>query len=218
LDPDALARWAREIQSALASHGRAMAAIGPIQLEAGGPPPAALSARLADAVVRAIGQLDRGCLCIEGGATARAVVDRLGCSRWELRSPWAPGVVELRAVGGGRGTVVCKVGSYEWPEPMLTALMPPPSPWDEPVRVPVEPVLDLHTFRPEDLGVLLPEYLEQCRARGLREVRIIHGKGIGNVRRSVEALLRRLDGVESFAVAGAACGGTGATIVKLRTP
>jgi uncharacterized protein YgbK (DUF1537 family) len=216
LAPDAVTRWAQEIQSALSTHGRAMAAIGPIQLDPGGLPPSALCARLADAVVQATGQLDRGCLCVEGGATARAVVDRLGCSRWELFRPWAPGVVELRPAGGGRDTLICKVGSYEWPEPLLTALMSPPPPWDPPVHVPVEPVLDLHTFRPEDLGVLIPEYLEQCRARGLREVRLIHGKGIGNVRRGVEALLRRLDTVESFTPAGALYGGPGATLVKLR--
>jgi dsDNA-specific endonuclease/ATPase MutS2 len=77
-------------------------------------------------------------------------------------------------------------------------------------------VLDLHTFRPEDLGELIPEYLEQCRARGLLEVRIIHGKGIGNVRRSVIAILARLECVEHHAPAGAHFGGSGATVVRLR--
>ena len=83
-------------------------------------------------------------------------------------------------------------------------------------EMPIEPELDLHTFRPHDLGGLIPDYLEACRAKGILEVRIIHGKGIGNVKRSVEAILGRLEMVERFAPASAAYGGMGATIVTLR--
>jgi DNA-nicking Smr family endonuclease len=80
----------------------------------------------------------------------------------------------------------------------------------------IDGVLDLHTFRPKDLGDLVPEYLAECRARGIFEVRIIHGKGIGNVKRSVHAILSRLPDVTSFGEAGPHYGGAGATIVRLR--
>ena len=87
---------------------------------------------------------------------------------------------------------------------------------DQPHELPIEPELDLHTFRPQDLGELIPEYLEACRAKGILEVRVIHGKGIGNVKRSVEAILQRLDFVESFSPASQFYGGLGATIVRLK--
>jgi DNA-nicking Smr family endonuclease len=83
-------------------------------------------------------------------------------------------------------------------------------------ELPVDGVLDLHTFRPEDVGDLVPAYLEECRARGIFEVRIVHGKGVGNLKRSVHAILPRLDCVASFAEAGPHYGGSGATMVRLR--
>jgi DNA-nicking Smr family endonuclease len=89
---------------------------------------------------------------------------------------------------------------------------------DQPHKLPIEPELDLHTFRPQDLGDLIPDYLEACRAKGILEVRVIHGKGIGNVKRSVEAILQRLDFVENFAPASQLYGGLGATIVRLKAP
>jgi DNA-nicking Smr family endonuclease len=89
---------------------------------------------------------------------------------------------------------------------------------DQPHELPIEPELDLHTFRPEDLGDLIPDYLEACRTKGMVEVRVIHGKGIGNVKRSVEAILQRLDFVETFSPASQLYGGPGATIVRLKPP
>src|SRR5688572_15054766 len=87
---------------------------------------------------------------------------------------------------------------------------------NEPEELPIDGALDLHTFRPEDLGELVPAYLAECRARGILQVRIVHGKGIGNVKRSVHAILSRLPEVISFSEAGAHYGGSGATIVNLR--
>jgi DNA-nicking Smr family endonuclease len=84
------------------------------------------------------------------------------------------------------------------------------------VPIPIEGVLDLHTFRPDEIGTLIPDYLNECRTRGILVVRIIHGKGIGNLRRSVHAILERLPEVESFTLAGEAFGGWGATMVHLR--
>jgi DNA-nicking Smr family endonuclease len=87
---------------------------------------------------------------------------------------------------------------------------------DEPVALPIDGVLDLHTFRPQDVKTLVPDYLAECRQRGILRVRIIHGKGIGNLRRTVHALLAREPGVLSYALASAPFGGWGATIVHLR--
>ena len=89
---------------------------------------------------------------------------------------------------------------------------------DPPVNLPIDGVLDLHTFRPADIGDLVPAYLAECRARGLLEVRVIHGKGVGNLKRGVHALLARLPEVVCFNEAGAYFGGSGATIVRLRPP
>ncbi len=85
------------------------------------------------------------------------------------------------------------------------------------VAIPIEGELDLHTFDPKELGTLLPEYIHACRERGLLEIRVVHGKGSGALRRSVHALLERLPEVESFRLAGApSFGGWGATLVKLQ--
>ena len=61
---------------------------------------------------------------------------------------------------------------------------------DAPVPLPITGELDLHTFRPADLGELIPAYLAECAARGLRDVRIIHGKGTGALRATVHGLLQ----------------------------
>lgn len=86
------------------------------------------------------------------------------------------------------------------------------------MELPITSELDLHTFRPQDLGDLIPEYLQACRERGILEVRIIHGKGIGNIKRSTQAILSRLDFVTRIAPASQLYGGQGATIVHLKSP
>jgi DNA-nicking Smr family endonuclease len=87
---------------------------------------------------------------------------------------------------------------------------------DEPIPLPIDGVLDLHTFRPRDVKVVVTEYLEACRKKGILEVRVVHGKGIGQLRQTVHALLLKHPGVISFSIAGEAYGGTGATFVRLR--
>src|SRR5215203_4094132 len=87
---------------------------------------------------------------------------------------------------------------------------------DGPVELPIDGVLDLHSFRPKDVKEIVTEYLTQCRARAILEIRLIHVKGIGQLRQTVHAVLRKLPEVESFALAGEAWGGTGATIVHLK--
>ena len=85
-----------------------------------------------------------------------------------------------------------------------------------PVRIPITGELDLHTFDPRDLGVLLPEWLAACHDHGIREVRIIHGKGTGTLRATVQAFLRRDPRVRSFRMGDEFSGSWGATIVTLR--
>lgn len=86
---------------------------------------------------------------------------------------------------------------------------------DGPVELPIDGVLDLHTFRPADVKDLLPEYLEECRRRGILTVRVIHGKGTGMLREIVHSLLKRLPQVASFRLAGEDAGSWGATVVTL---
>jgi dsDNA-specific endonuclease/ATPase MutS2 len=86
---------------------------------------------------------------------------------------------------------------------------------DEPVQMPIDGVLDLHSFRPQDVGELVPTYLEECRKRGITQVRIIHGKGIGALRETVHSVLRRTPGVVSFGLAPGNAGGWGATVVEM---
>lgn len=89
---------------------------------------------------------------------------------------------------------------------------------DEPIEMPIDGVLDLHTFQPREIKDLVPDYLAECRKRGIFRVRIIHGKGIGNLRRTVHSILSKDPTVESYSLASGHFGGWGATIVHLRPP
>lgn len=86
----------------------------------------------------------------------------------------------------------------------------------EPVELPIDGILDLHTFHPREVTSLLPEYLMACRRKGILDVRIIHGKGSGTLREIVHAVLKRLPEVVSFRLAGLDAGGWGATVAILR--
>lgn len=90
------------------------------------------------------------------------------------------------------------------------------SPEEEPTELPIDGVLDLHTFRPQDVKDLVTEYLRACRERDILEVRLIHGKGTGALRETVHAVLGRLPEVASFRLAGEDRGSWGATIVVLK--
>ena len=68
----------------------------------------------------------------------------------------------------------------------------------EPVELPIEDSIDLHTFQPGEIADLVKEYLHQALLRGYREVRIIHGRGIGVQRRIVHSLLEKHSHVATF--------------------
>lgn len=89
---------------------------------------------------------------------------------------------------------------------------------DAAVEVAIDGVLDLHHFSPKDLKTLIPDYLAACRARGIVAVRLIHGRGIGAVQRSVHALLKRSAIVVAYRLADPDRGGRGATLVDLLPP
>jgi DNA-nicking Smr family endonuclease len=69
---------------------------------------------------------------------------------------------------------------------------------DEPHRVPVEDSFDLHAFRPADVASVVDEYVRAAHEAGLREVRLIHGRGRGVQRGLVQRVLDEHPLVESF--------------------
>ena len=87
---------------------------------------------------------------------------------------------------------------------------------DEPVRIPIEDVFDLHSVPSEDVGPVVEEYLGEANRLGLKELRIIHGRGTGVRREMVRAILARTPFVRSYGDAPMEAGGWGATIVTLR--
>ena len=87
---------------------------------------------------------------------------------------------------------------------------------DEPIRVPITDVFDLHSVPPRDVKPIVEAYLEEARKLRLTALRIIHGRGVGVQREIVRRILSKTDFVESFRDAPAEAGGWGATIVTLR--
>jgi dsDNA-specific endonuclease/ATPase MutS2 len=86
---------------------------------------------------------------------------------------------------------------------------------DDPIRLPITDVFDLHSVPPRDMQDVVREYLLEARHRGFRALRIIHGRGIGVQREIVRSILERTDFVEEFRDAPAEAGGWGATFVTL---
>ena len=77
--------------------------------------------------------------------------------------------------------------------------------------------LDLHTFAPSEVKNLVWDYLDECVGRGYQTVRIIHGKGVGNLRRIVHAQLDRHPNVADYSLGDLGSGSWGATLVVLRS-
>ena len=84
-----------------------------------------------------------------------------------------------------------------------------------PFVLPITGELDLHTFAPRDAMAVVADYLDECRRRGLVEVRVVHGRGRGVRRAEVRRLLAAREDVVSFRDAEPLSGGWGATIVVL---
>ncbi len=158
------------------------------------------------------GQVWRTTICV--GAPGRWLTfERQGGG---LRAPWR------------RPQTVTLINRGRPPRPIdERALRPLPwAPWagirgdtgpePEPVVMPVDGELDLHQFSPKEVKPLVLETIDQCLQRGIVELRIVHGKGIGALRRTVHALLDRHPEVVGYRLGGHGAGGWGATLVDLR--
>lgn len=89
-------------------------------------------------------------------------------------------------------------------------------PLEEIVELPVTDVLDLHSFRPAEVPDVVREWLDAAYEKGFRELRIIHGKGIGVQRQTVRTLLGRDPRVEAFGDMPLEAGSWGATWVRMK--
>jgi len=87
---------------------------------------------------------------------------------------------------------------------------------DQPVRIPISDVFDLHSVPLRDVKLVVEAYLEEAHKLGFKALRIIHGRGIGVQREIVRGILERTEFVEAFRDAPAEAGGWGATIVDLK--
>ena len=88
---------------------------------------------------------------------------------------------------------------------------------DEPIEIPITDTLDLHPFLPREVRAVARTYLEEAHRRGPRQVRLIHGRGIGVQRERIQSMLATLDFVEAFHDADPSGGGWGSTVVLLRS-
>ena len=86
----------------------------------------------------------------------------------------------------------------------------------KPVKIPIQDILDLHTFKPKEVSDLLVDYFSACVDAGIFSVRIVHGKGRGILKKRVQGLLKKNPRVESFRNAPLQAGGWGATLVELK--
>ena len=68
------------------------------------------------------------------------------------------------------------------------------------IEIPIDGTLDLHHFQPKEISDLVAEYLLACRRKGIFLIRLIHGKGMGTLRETVHACLRKIPEVESYQV------------------
>jgi dsDNA-specific endonuclease/ATPase MutS2 len=96
-----------------------------------------------------------------------------------------------------------------------TALASSPAAEPDATAIPIDGVLDLHTVAFGEVKAVVVAYVEECARLGIFELRIIHGKGTGSLRRTVHAALARLPVVKEFTTADALAGGWGATVVTL---
>ena len=89
---------------------------------------------------------------------------------------------------------------------------------EEPIRIPVTDVFDLHTVPAREVKAVVENYLEEAYGMGFRALRIIHGRGIGVQREMVRSILSKTPFVAGFSDAPLEAGGWGATVITLREP
>jgi DNA-nicking Smr family endonuclease len=87
---------------------------------------------------------------------------------------------------------------------------------DTTLELEITDILDLHSFPPREIKGLVQEYLEVAYEQGLRQLRIIHGRGIGVQRKTVRRILERHPRVQAYGDAPAEAGGWGATWVEMK--
>jgi len=92
----------------------------------------------------------------------------------------------------------------------------PNNPFPEPVIMPFRDVLDLHSIPPGQVRAVIEDYMDEAHSRGVRFVRIIHGKGIGVQREMIRSILSRSAFVIDYSDAPPEAGGWGATVVTLK--
>ncbi len=118
-----------------------------------------------------------------------------------------------RTANGNMDNRVCNDRELE-----TEALDEDDEPWSEGemvVEVPINGELDLHNFNPKEVKDLVTEYLLACHEKGIFQVRVVHGKGKGVLRKRVHALLKKHPLVLSYHLAEPFAGGWGATLVTL---
>jgi DNA-nicking Smr family endonuclease len=81
---------------------------------------------------------------------------------------------------------------------------------------PIDGTLDLHTFQPREVKQLVPDYIDACLEKGIYQIRIVHGKGTGTLRRIVHSILEKHPAVAGFRHEGGSGGSWGATVVDLK--
>jgi len=95
-------------------------------------------------------------------------------------------------------------------------LFDPENPFPEPVIIPFRDVLDLHSIPPGQVREVVEDYVAEAHSRGVRFVRIIHGKGIGVQRETIRSILSPSSLVIDYSDAPPDAGGWGATVVTLK--
>ncbi|NNF06758.1 MAG: Smr/MutS family protein [Candidatus Eisenbacteria bacterium] len=88
----------------------------------------------------------------------------------------------------------------------------------EPIELEINGTLDLHMFHPKEVKSVVLEYIEAALEKDVFDLRIVHGKGVGNLRRTVHSVLKSHPAVVSFKLGGAGGGSWGATLVRISPP
>jgi Smr domain/Negative regulator of sigma F len=126
-------------------------------------------------------------------------------------------VLALAATGAAAAVLVDRARVANRPEAPVPGSEPETEPMEDTVVLAIEDSLDLHAFAPRDIPSVVEAYLEAAQEAGLREVRVIHGRGKGVQKERVRQVLSRNERVEGFEEAPPDRGGFGATVVTLKS-